>query len=116
MRERFDDHGSDEVTYRRGTDSATFPATITGQLLRVTDVQGVVKMVRTDADFIFAASNLVLNGSRVEPAKGDYIDVTQDGVTLRYQVLPPGNDEAASRSSGTHRRAFRVHTKLKTTV
>ena len=112
------DIASVEVTYRRGSDSVTFNATAGTSLLKVSDAaQGTVRVVRTDADFIFPAALLILSGDTVEPARFDIIDrVWPDGITRRYQILPLGGDEPEWRYADQHRIMIRVHTKYIGTV
>jgi hypothetical protein len=105
-------NASVSVTYRRGSSSVTFNATIGTSLLRIANPGGDVQIVRTERDFIFPAALLVLGNNAVEPADGDTIDqLWPDGITRRYQILSPGGQEPPWRYSDPRRVQIRAHTK-----
>lgn len=99
------------VTYTRGPSSTTINATLGSQLLRITDTNGRTRVQRPDQDFMFNATELVLNGVQVEPAEGDYV-TKADG--SRYDVRPPAPGEAAWRYCDPQHVRIRVHTKKRT--
>lgn len=104
------------VTYRRGSDSVSLTAIKGNQLLRITDNNGQVRTTRTDADFIVDLADLVLNGSAIEPTRGDFIDETgSDSITRRYAVLSPGGIEPTHRMD-RERKTVRIHCKTIGTV
>lgn len=117
LAEALQEHASVEVTYRRGPDSLTIKVTPGSSLLKITDPNGSVRMVRTDADFIFAADQLDFGDGVFEPRTGDLLDRTwSDEVTRRYEVCSPGGKEPSWRYSGQSRVLVRVHTKFRGVV
>lgn len=99
------------LTYRRGNKSCALTGTVGTSLLRVSDNGGVVHVIRTERDFLFAAADLVLDGEVTEPRDGDLIDEADGNVTRRYKLLPPGQAEPAWRYTDQTRLMIRAHTK-----
>lgn len=99
------------VTYTRGAYSCMINATLGSQLLRITDTNGRTRVQRPDQDFIFNATELVLNSLQVEPDEGDHI-TKADGT--RYEVRSPAVGEAAWRYCEPQHVRIRVHTKKRT--
>lgn len=93
-----------------------------GDEIEVTAIPGVSSYQRADDlglvtemevhDELIAAADLVFDETVIEPAEGDQIDVTLHGLTLTYEVMPPGADEPAWRYMDPGRSALRIHTKL----
>jgi len=65
-------HLTREVTYVRGNDQATVPATI-GRTRFETDDGTAVRVEYTDRDFLIRAADLVLAGQLTDPERGDLI-------------------------------------------
>lgn len=103
-------HASRLVTYQRGTEQVTVPATIGRTLLKLDDGFGGVRMEWTDRDFLIHAAELVLGGSPALPARGDQVRETVGAVTFIYEVMAPGK-EPAWRWSDPYRKLLRIHTK-----
>ena len=95
------------IVYRRGSSSITLTA-MKGQSEGVAeDSNGVVRMEYSDADFILAASELILGGSVVEPQRGDRIKHAAD----TFEVFPLAK-EKCFRYSDPGKTVLRIHTKL----
>jgi len=105
--------GGRTVTYRRhsGGDEVEVTAVPGKSLFQRADDLGLVTDMEVH-DELIAAADLVLNEETIEPAEGDQIDVTLNGVTFTYEVMPPGTDEPAWRYMDPGRSALRIHTKL----
>lgn len=110
LAEKLKAHASTPVLYRRGAEEVTVQAVIGRTLLKLDDGYGGVRMEWTDRDFLIAAEDLVLGGQPALPMRGDQIRETQDGKTMIYEVLAPGN-EPEWRWSDPHHRLLRIHTK-----
>lgn len=67
-------------------------------------------------DFLIEASQLVLDGGRITPRRGDQVRETQGGVTYIYEVRRPDSSEKVWRFSDQLRGWIRVHTTLKGTA
>ncbi len=95
------------VVLKRGRDSsAAFTTTWTDQKYEVFDADGQLMTEFVSRDFMFAVTDVVLNGSTVEPRKGDQLIV--EG-TDKFELLPVGKMPAAEKSPGDYR--WMVHTK-----
>ena len=62
-------------------------------------------------DFLVRAADLVLDGQKTLPERGDRVHETQDGTVYIYEVMAPGR-EPHYRFSDPYRRTLRIHTKL----
>ena len=94
-----------EVIYRRGGESVAIRATVGRTQFTREDPHGVV--LETEArDYLIRADDLVLDGDRSMPERGDQIE--DQGFT--YEVLPLGS-EPPWRYSDPYRQTLRVHTK-----
>ena len=85
--DRLHAHASKEVVYSRGPDSVPVNATIGKTIFEVDKGYGVNERAES-RDFLIRTDDLVLNGSKTIPKRGDRI--TEDG--LIYEVLAPGNE------------------------
>jgi len=103
-------HAAQTVTYRRGAETVDVTATYGPVTWRFDNEFGIT--VRAEVfDFMISVADLVLNGSAVEPARHDEIDVVAGGATRTYVVGSP-NEEPAWRFTDGYRRTFRIHTNL----
>jgi hypothetical protein len=65
-----------------------------------------------EIDWVFTASEIVLNGTEIEPAKGDVWRIVRpDGMFAFYDVLPDAEGRCSMRSDH-YGILIRVHTKL----
>lgn len=92
----------DSVTYKRGAYTVLISAQRGSIPLRIGDT-----VVRPDCDFLFQSSELVLNGSRTLPMIRDRIEVAENGQTVTYEVMSPGEPESHYRETAG---MLRVHT------
>lgn len=102
-----------EITYRRGSNTqASIPASIGSSDYEAEQLDGRVLTNQT-ADFIVAVSAIDWSNfdGADEPAEGDQVDATLDGVTRTYDLRPEPGVEAW-RFSTEHRTHYRLHTKL----
>lgn len=63
----------------------------------------------SEMDFLIRVADLILDGSAVEPQRGDRIAVTLNGVARVYEVNYQGSDQPFSYDP--HRTLYRIHTK-----
>lgn len=103
-------HLTQQVVYRRETNSVTVPATIGKTEFEVDDEFGVVQRIES-RDFLILASDFVLDGNLTLPERGDVIEEQAGNQTLQYEVTAPGK-EPCWRYSDLYRQTLRVHTKL----
>lgn len=99
------------ITYRRAATEITLTATVGSKLLKVADDYGGARIIKTDRDYIFAADQLVIGSSQVEPQAGDQIDdsADADGVERTFEVRPPAPNEPCWQWLDHHRVQLRVH-------
>ena len=98
------------VIYSRGSATATINATVGRTVFKQSGEYR--SLIRTESrDYLIAAADLVLDGQRTEPQRGDRIVDTLNGQSITIEVLAPG-DEACFRYSDPFRITLRIHTKL----
>jgi len=97
---------SQTVTYSRAADDVEVLATVGRKVFRMPDEYGVEIRIET-RDYLITAADLILSGAVVEPQAADRI--TEAGGQV-YEVMSPGNDEAAWEYSDAYRRTLRIHT------
>jgi len=98
------------VSYCRAEDSVEVQAAVGRTLFQVDNGAGVLESFES-RDFLVRAADLVLDGEKALPERGDRIRETQDETVYVYEVMAPGR-EPHYRFSDPYRRTLRVHTKL----
>lgn len=95
-----------DVVYTRGATTLSFVAWI-GRTVFASNRQNSVRIEFGEIDFLIQAGDL---GSLNEPARGDRLACTLNGVAITYEIMPiPG--EPDWRYSDPQRTRFRVHMK-----
>lgn len=99
------------VTYTRGAQSATLEDVWIGNTLfaRTLDEPGA-SVVWGERDYLIPVASLVLGGVAAQPARGDKITETINGVAVTFELQTP-TGEPAWRYSDADRTRYRVHTK-----
>jgi hypothetical protein len=100
------------ITYTRGNASVEVDATQGSTLFDQEDLPQMAAglMQWRSADWLVNAADLQLDGVTVTPARGDYIERTNGGVTHRFDVVaPPGSPPY--RWSDRDGVRLRIHTK-----
>lgn len=110
LTQRLRGRSSDLVTYARGYDSVEVPAIFGEKLLKVDDGRGGFRIEWTDLDFLIASSDLVLDGVRILPRRGDLIHVVYESDVQTFEVRPWGNDPAWKWADPYHS-IYRIHAK-----
>lgn len=106
-----DTYLSSPVTYQRGGDSVEVQATTGQTVFRYDDAAGgTVRYI--SRDFLIRVEDLVINGSVIQPRRGDRVIETANGRVYTHEVMPFGNDEPEWRYSDPQRTTYRIHTKL----
>lgn len=95
------------IRYRRGSAFTFFVATTGKSTFDVAENDSIITTFHS-RDFIFNASQLVLNGETVTPEDGDEIEIANTGEI--YHVLKPGGSQAWAYCDHGQR-TIRVHTK-----
>jgi hypothetical protein len=103
-------HLSRTVTYLRGTASVELAATPGKTTFQVDNGLGVLESFES-RDYIVTAADLVLDGQRVRPERGDRIRDTVGGTVQVYEVMAPGREQHY-RLAGPDQSLCRIHTKL----
>ena len=102
-------HLSSPVTYRRGALSVEVLATVGATRFEADDGSGIV--VEMEArDYLIAAADLVLDGQRTLPERGDQVLEARDGVTHVYEVMDLGPEKHFV-TCDPDGRTLRIHTK-----
>lgn len=105
-------HMTREVVYHRGDHSVTLAATVDSTVFRYDDRHGVA--VRSESrDYIVRAADLVLDGERLTPRRGDLIRERDDqtGITYVHEVMSPTSDEPDWRWADGSRQSIRIHSR-----
>lgn len=101
------------VTYRRGESAVQVQATIGRTVFRLNDAYGAT-VRHISRDYLIRAADLVLNGERVEPKRGDLVIETDDaGIEHTHEVMGPGASGGGPdwRYSDPQRLVLRIHNK-----
>lgn len=96
------------ITYARGAASVAITSAIKfpGRKRAPMDIVAIDTTVQ---NWGIAVEDLVLSGSETEPAHGDTITFTEDGITSTYEVLPDENDSVSHLTAGDSQHY--IHTK-----
>lgn len=100
------------VVYRRGDGWVRVCAVPGRSIIEATDGYGVSVKHRT-RDYIFEASELMINGSLVEPQRGDVVEESVGNKTYEYEVTRPDGGDEVYRYGDHGRTTVRVHAKLR---
>lgn len=94
------------VIYTRGVRSITVTAVV-GRQAMTSVIQNRVRVEWGDRDYLIAVADLTFG----EPALGDRITETIDGVAVTFEVQTPDTGEPAARHSDPQRTTWRIHVK-----
>jgi hypothetical protein len=101
-------YASHVVTYVRGDKSVALSATVGKTTFEIDDGYGV--LVRHESrDFLILVDELILDGKKSLPERGDRIGELQGGKTVIYEITAPGR-EPCWRYSDPWRMTLRIHT------
>ncbi len=104
LAEKLKAHASEIVVYKRGLDTITIQATSGKTNYQIEDESGF-KIGGLVIDFLFAAQDLVINGTQTTPQAGDQIKI--NSAIYEVMFLPDG----CWRYSDPYRTIIRLHTK-----
>ena len=102
-------HRTVRVTYVRGASTVRLAATVGRTIFETQDGRGVIEKTES-RDFLVRASDLVLDGLRAFPKRGDRIREIGGDRFYIYEVMAPGR-EPEWRWSDPYRQTIRIHTK-----
>lgn len=98
------------VTYTRGSDSLEeLDAIPTEERYSVPDEQGILQEIHS-RDYLVKTSELIVDGSAVEPRVGDRITETIGSVDMIFEVFPV-DGQRCFRYRDASRGTIRIHTK-----
>ncbi len=110
LAEKLSQFASREIIYRRDDKVVILQATI-GKTKGEQDVGDGLVLETEIRDYLIDTKDLVIDGERTLPERGDQIIEIDDGLRFIYEVLPVGNQKAW-RYSDPYRLKLRIHTKL----
>ncbi len=102
------EHASQPVVYQRGSQSVAVRATI-GRTDWDTQTREGYSEHFVSRDYMIPVASLVIDGSAIEPEKGDRIVETVGGQVKTYEVL--GQSGVPPAELDRYRLQWRVHTK-----
>lgn len=100
------------ITYHDGSGNSvdlTGKASLGATERDQTDYDGMVLQTQWQ-DVLVKASDLILDGSVVEPQSGDKVKVTNAVNVMVYDVSPIGDEPCFRYRRGTNRTELRIHT------
>ena len=99
------------ITYEHGNSNVDLTALVGSTVFRLDSAESAGTIRLVTRDYLILTQNLQINAQVIEPARGDRILETRNGVTFIHGVLALGN-EPGWRWSDPYRVVLRVHTKL----
>ncbi len=99
-----------DVVYSRDDEEVTVKAIIGRTSFDLESETGAVERVES-RDYIIQCDDLILNGVKAKPKRGDKVYEIQGEKKYVYLLLNLGN-EPSFRFSDLYRKAYRIHTKL----
>jgi hypothetical protein len=102
-------HCSRTVIYRRGEQLVSVVAVIGRSQFEAVSEDGIVTRFES-RDFLIATLDLVLNGTKIEPRRGDRVVEEANGQVHEYEVSAP-EQENVYRYCDPFRELMRIHTK-----
>lgn len=101
-------YGDSVVLIRRIGQTDPFTATWLEHDYEVLDSEGFLTRLHS-RDFVFAASDVVIDGTQYRPEAGNRIALTENSVAKVFEIMPVGDRPAAELLPGDYR--WKVHTK-----
>lgn len=112
LTQQMTEYASEPITYRRGASSVDVQAVVGRKLLRVEDADGGIRVELTDLDVCIPMDAFSFNGvDRIEPARGDLIELTLPYDVQTFEVLPVGNEPAWRWADPIGQTMVRIHAK-----
>lgn len=103
---------SEAITYRRGSDSVDVQAVVGRKLLKIEDADGGIRVELTDLDVCIPVDVFSFDGiDRIEPTRGDLIELTLPYDVQIFEVLPVGNEPCWRWADPIGQTMVRVHAK-----
>lgn len=93
---------------RGGKTTEPFTATWEKKVYQVADSEGFLTSAES-RDFTFAIGDVAFNGTSFEPHTGNLISLSENEISVQYEVLPIGQLPAVELMPGGYR--WLVHTK-----
>lgn len=97
------------ITYARGAASVSIAKAVKFPG-RKRSPYDIVAIDTTIQNWGIAVEDLVLSGNQTDPARGDTITFTEDGITNTYEVLPDEGSPPSHLTAGDSQHY--IHTKL----
>ena len=102
-----------QITYATPAGNVGLRAVPGQSTFEIADADGGI-IESQSRDYILLASELVIGGAAVIPARGHSVtEIAGDGFTYVYEVNRPDGGEQPWRYSDSSRQRLRVHTRLK---
>lgn len=102
--------GKISVAYVRSASSIPLDVWL-GQTGFASNIQNAARLERSEVDVLFEANDLVLNGVRITPLKGDRIVIELNGTAITLELMIPQTGEPSWRYSDAERTIIRAHCK-----
>lgn len=102
--------GADTYKYWRGSADVDVDA-VMGSTPIGFALSGTIVQSWQSTDFLVPAAQLLLGGHAIEPEKGDRIEATINGATVRFVVAQTDDQRCFRWSDPVLRETYRIHTR-----
>lgn len=104
------------VTYIRGEDSIPVGLAVKTELRHTGESNEGFTVLAITPDFLIRTADLILDGANFLPEIGDRIQIVEGGVTRKFRVSPPTDQEDCWRYHDRWYYCLRVHSSLEGVV
>lgn len=108
---KLEEHAGTSVAYVRGPLQVTLSATLGDSVFEEDDLEGATGVLEFK-EFILNHASLILGGVKTLPARGDIIQISENGVLIDYEVNAPAGGQPYQFEDG-HRNIIVVQTMRK---
>lgn len=105
-------NAGESATYTDASSGTSFAITVPlGQTIFTSGLENAARFEWSELDILVLADDLTVNGSMIEPARGDSIAITLNGAAITLEIMTPSNGDRPWRYSGAYRDKIRIHCK-----
>ena len=97
------------ATISRGAESCGDVVVVMGRTGRVADPNGDFRIEANAQEVLIASADYSPTGFPSDPEAGDVITVSIEGVSVRFEVRPPGGNQPAFEYADSEWKELRVH-------
>jgi hypothetical protein len=114
LNQRLKDRVGKQIIYHAGNNSINITTVIGRTAFRIRD-WNVSRLLWSDRDYFVNVDDLVINGVKIQPARGHWFEEITPQSTETFEVSAP-DGEQTWRYSDPEQTVYRIHTKKKTYI